>query len=660
MEKDPNKTKNKKKHFSKATKKSHYIAYENEDAARAALIEFCVYVCFLIVTLVVATSSRNISMYFFNKGIENLFLSREVNTSTHEASVRFAELATTADMWAFLETKFIMDLHGIDDRESGENAGGGSGGTDESGGNSTHRRRRSKDDKLIFLEQNLVLGPPRLRQIRVKENSCDVHDLFGRYFSKCYADYAVSEEDTGDLFKGTKYQTLNELGADSIWGEITTYRSGGFVRKLTYNYNENNQILSELKTSKWLDRASRLIIVEFTLYNANTNLVNNVKFIGELPSTGGVITRYSIQSVKLGSIFWRDGIPLFVTGIFFYLFICYYTVVEALEVKNIGITNYVRILWNFVDFLIILLAYFTLAYNIWHPIYVNELYKRFEKDPHEYLQLDTLCFWNLVYRVIFAICAFLVCIKIFKFISFNKTMRQFNATVNACFRDLLGFSVMFGIVFLAYAQLGLLLFGNVHQDFRNFKESLLTMIRMILGDFDYDGIEAANRVLGPIYFLTYILLVFFILLNMFLAIINDTYSSVKGNIRGGRNHLMIYLRKLLHKYCPKCCRPAAANDEERGRSTRDRSMSRDASPGSKRSVDKDNVSDFFEPVGQKASRSGNSDTAAIRRLTARVAALEDVIEQLVTDVDRTMRKVLPSRRKRGNTSQGSPSEGRNR
>ncbi|CAD6994677.1 unnamed protein product [Ceratitis capitata] len=496
-----------------------------------------------------------------------------------------------------------MDLHGIDDRESGENAGGGSGGIDESGGNSTHRRRRSTDDKLIFLEQNLVLGPPRLRQIRVKENSCDVHDLFGRYSQSVMQIMRL---------------TLNELGADSIWGEITTYRSGGFVRKLTYNYNENNQILSELKTSKWLDRASRLIIVEFTLYNANTNVVNNVKFIGELPSTGGVITRYSIQSVKLGSIFWRDGIPLFVT------------------VKNIGITNYVRILWNFVDFLIILLAYFTLAYNIWHPIYVNELYKRFEKDPHEYLQLDTLCFWNLVYRVIFAICAFL------------------------CFRDLLGFSVMFGIVFLAYAQLGLLLFGNVHQDFRNFKESLLTMIRMILGDFDYDGIEAANRVLGPIYFLTYILLVFFILLNMFLAIINDTYSSVKGNIRGGRNHLMIYLRKLLHKYCPKCCRPAAANDEERGRSTRDRSMSRDASPGSKRSVDKDNVSDFFEPVGQKASRSGNSDTAAIRRLTARVSALEDVIEQLVTDVDRTMRKVLPSRRKRGNTSQGSPSEGRNR
>ncbi|XP_039950258.1 polycystic kidney disease 2-like 2 protein [Bactrocera tryoni] len=647
-----------KKRFSNATKKTHRISYENEDAARSALIEFCIYVCFLVMTLLVASSSRNMSMYFFNKGIENIFLSREVNTSSHEASVRFAELATTADMWAFLETKFIMDLHGVDDREGAvedDNEGSeNSSGEGNTAGSSAERRRRSAEDKLVFLEQNLVLGPPRLRQLRVKENSCNVHNVFGRYFSKCYADYSSSDEDTTAIYKGTKYSTLSALGADSIWGQITTYRGGGFVRSLSYDFNENNQILSDLKSRKWLDRASRLIMVEFTLYNANKDLVNNIKFIGELPSTGGVVTTYSIESVKLASVFWRDGIAILVIGVIFYLFILYYTIVEILEVIRIGFTNYVRILWNFVDFLIIVLAYYTLFYNIWHPFYVNGLYKRFEKNPNEYLQLDKLCFWNLTYRAVFAICAFLVCMKILKFISFNKTMRQFNATVSTCFRDLLGFSVMFGIVFLAYAQMGLLLFGNVHYDFRNFKESLLTMIRMILGDFDYEGIEEANRVLGPIYFLTYIILVFFILLNMFLAIINDTYSSVKSDIRGGRNYLSTYLHKLINKYCPKCCRCGEQKDEELGPS-REGTPSRDASPQSnqtKRSVGKDNVVDYFEPIGRQQTQ----DPAAISRLTARVAALEDVIEQLIGDVDRTMRKVLPSRRQRQNARQNSPSQ----
>lgn len=39
-----------------------------------------------------------------------------------------------------------------------------------------------------------------------------------------------------------------------------------------------------------------------------------------------------------------------------------------------------------------------------------------------------------------------------------------------------------------------------------------TQFRIILGDFDYNSIDNANRVLGPIYFVTYVFFVFFVLL----------------------------------------------------------------------------------------------------------------------------------------------------
>ena len=75
-----------------------------------------------------------------------------------------------------------------------------------------------------------------------------------------------------------------------------------------------------------------------------------------------------------------------------------------------------------------------------------------------------------------------------------------------------------------------------------------TLFRIILGDFDFDGnitkktnfllnkyifslaILDAHRILAPIFFLTYVFFVFFVLLNMFLAIINDTYSEVKSDM----------------------------------------------------------------------------------------------------------------------------------
>ena len=36
--------------------------------------------------------------------------------------------------------------------------------------------------------------------------------------------------------------------------------------------------------------------------------------------------------------------------------------------------------------------------------------------------------------------------------------------------------------------------------------------------------------MGPIYFITYVFFVFFVLINMFLAIINDTYAEVKEDL----------------------------------------------------------------------------------------------------------------------------------
>lgn len=45
-------------------------------------------------------------------------------------------------------------------------------------------------------------------------------------------------------------------------------------------------------------------------------------------------------------------------------------------------------------------------------------------------------------------------------------------------------------------------------------------MRMLLGDFNYPELQGANPIMAPILFYLYICYIFFILLNMFLAIIN--------------------------------------------------------------------------------------------------------------------------------------------
>jgi polycystin 2 len=59
----------------------------------------------------------------------------------------------------------------------------------------------------------------------------------------------------------------------------------------------------------------------------------------------------------------------------------------------------------------------------------------------------------------------------------------------------------------------------------------------------------AHRILGPVFFLTYVFFVFFVLLNMFLAIINDTYSEVKSDMSTQKSEFELgdYFKKSYEK-----------------------------------------------------------------------------------------------------------------
>lgn len=62
--------------------------------------------------------------------------------------------------------------------------------------------------------------------------------------------------------------------------------------------------------------------------------------------------------------------------------------------------------------------------------------------------------------------------QLFKFINLNKTMSQLTTTMSRCAKDLVGFAIMFFIIFLAYAQLAYLVFGTQVDDFSTFQASM--------------------------------------------------------------------------------------------------------------------------------------------------------------------------------------------
>ena len=93
------------------------------------------------------------------------------------------------------------------------------------------------------------------------------------------------------------------------------------------------KIIDDLKRNKWVDDRTRAIIIDFTVYNGNVNLFNQIRLVMEFPSTGGIINTWVVRTAKL--LRYVNGFDFFIAAaeIMFALFIVYFTIEELLDVS---------------------------------------------------------------------------------------------------------------------------------------------------------------------------------------------------------------------------------------------------------------------------------------------------------------------------------------
>ncbi|XP_038625104.1 polycystin-2 isoform X2 [Tachyglossus aculeatus] len=497
-----------------------------EKYLKSVLRELVTYILFLVVLCILTYGMVSSSMYYYTRVMSQLFLETPVSKME---KTNFKTLSTVEDFWKFTEGSLLDGLYW--DMWYNNNSGA--------------------ENRSFIYYQNLLLGVPRLRQLKVRNGSCSVPQDLRDDIKECYDVYSVSSEDTAPFGPRNAtawiYTSEKDLNGSRHWGLIATYSGAGYYLDLSRTREETVAQIAILKNNMWLDRGTRAIFIDFSVYNANINLFCVVRLLVEFPATGGIITSWQFQPVKL--IRYESTFDFFLAAceIAFCFFILYYVVEEILEIR-IHKLHYFRSLWNCLDIIIIVLSVVAIGISIYRVSTV-ELLLKFLEDKSTFPNFEPLAYWQIQFNNVAAVTVFFVWIKLFKFINFNRTMSQLSTTMSRCAKDVIGFAIMFFIIFLAYAQLAYLVFGTQVDDFSTFQECIFTQFRIILGDFNFTEIEEANRVLGPIYFTTFVFFMFFILLNMFLAIINDTYSEVRADMAQQKTEMELsdLIRKGYHK-----------------------------------------------------------------------------------------------------------------
>lgn len=73
------------------------------------------------------------------------------------------------------------------------------------------------------------------------------------------------------------YQSQSQLGGSTYQGLMNTYGGGGYVLDLSQNATITANLIQYLFDNLWIDRSTRAVFLDFTVYNANINLFGQVK-----------------------------------------------------------------------------------------------------------------------------------------------------------------------------------------------------------------------------------------------------------------------------------------------------------------------------------------------------------------------------------------------
>merc|ERR1719316_553544 len=102
-------------------------------------------------------------------------------------------------------------------------------------------------------------------------------------------------------------------------------------------------------------------------------------------------------------------------------------------------------------------------------------------------------------------------------------------------------------IIITYGTAAVLLFGREMKEYSTIDRALISMLLVILGEFEWEDMREVGRGVAGVWFVTFNFLVVIIMLNMLLSIVMDTYMEVKGQT-GGAETLISQARETFRRY----------------------------------------------------------------------------------------------------------------
>lgn len=373
---------------------------------------------------------------------------------------------------------------------------------------------------------------------------------------ECSQEYSIFSEDTDEYYPGWIavanksdpqydgpypgwfWESSSDLDGFPFKGQLATYGGGGYNVELGHRKEIAQNVIGDLASNDWLTPETRAVVIEFVLYNANLNLFAVSSMTFEFLPTGTILPVYKMTLIRLDRYNGTFTIVFLVSEILSLFYFIYYIYTECKAFKALG-KKYFKSFWNVVEFITLTLCICMTVMFFLRFALAKQTQKAFQEDPRSFVSFQFATTWEEIYGYVLAFIIFLVTVKFLKLLRFNKKMNMLGMTMMRIGKPLLSFLLAWSVVFFAFAQLAYFVFCRLLFSFSTFLKSAFTLFTLMLNKFDYEELKDADPTFAPIIFLSFTLLVSFVLVSFMITIILDGFAEVTDELREKENEYEI-------------------------------------------------------------------------------------------------------------------------
>lgn len=395
---------------------------------------------------------------------------------------------------------------------------------------------------------SVLIGSVRIRQLRVQYESgmCAKED-FESIEADCIPEFSEPYQSkkswapvwTPEHLKPYfQWSAANETDQAKMQGKIAVYPGDGFMfdYNSTQNRTEAADIVDELEVWEYLDKRTRALIIEISTLTPNVNIFVHNRILFEFTSVGRLFKKhdaFAFKAVQLSFNLMRQDnqvaftclIFAFAAHIFLFAYMCF------LLFQNGKL--YFLHFWSYIDMLIILFFAFyfvTLFKVVGDAAELPNLAPEVLGDPDMFFPIGHLVADMEFAENALAAHSFLIWIKILKYLTLLSTLQAFVKMIERCIINLLLFVGLLCVVMYGFAMAFYIGYGGEDNLFSTVSGSMYACVVAPTGAVDWAPVFDYDDFLGPILMFTYLVVIFLLLLNTFMAICVDVYSVISYEV----------------------------------------------------------------------------------------------------------------------------------